>query len=69
MKQSEWMKGLLWAERFIKEGVFFEDDETGVDSLHWELYYSGDGHLIECFNHEWREGAKDYLKNYEERLK
>ena len=48
--RSEWMKGLLWAERFIKEGVFFEDDETGVDSLHWELYYSEDAHPIECFN-------------------
>jgi len=69
MKQSQWMKGLLWAERFIEEGIFFEDDETGVESLKWELYYSGEFTQEDSFNSEWFQGAEDYLKHYEERLK
>ena len=47
------MKGLLWAEKYIEEGIFFEDDETGVESLNWELFYSGrfdkDEYLIDGF--------------------
>jgi hypothetical protein len=59
------MKGLLWAENFIEEGIFFEDDETGVASLKWELYYSGEFSEYDDFFI----GAVDYLKYYEERLK
>ena len=69
MKQSDWMEGLLWAEEFIEEGIFFEDDETGVESLNWELFYSGrfdkDEYLIDGFF----KGASDYLNYYKERLR
>ena len=60
--RSDWMEGLLWAEDYIEKGVFFEDDETGVETLSWELYYSGEYSDEETLNVEWFKGAEDYLK-------
>ena len=62
MKRSDWMEGLLWAENFIKEGDFFEGDTSGVETLHWELYYSGE--FSDEYNSEWFKGASDYLEYY-----
>ena len=62
-KRSDWMEGLLWAEDYIDKGVFFENDETGVDSLHWELYYSGEYFANDNVEVEWFKGAEDYLEN------
>ena len=62
-QQSDWMKGLLWAENYIREGVFFEDDETGVESLYWELacsFYEEENEFVQ--------GATDYLEYYKEKL-
>ncbi len=67
-QQSDWMKGLLWAENYIQEGVFLEDDETGAESLHWELYYSGDYTCEDVIRNEWFLGAKGYLGYYKEKL-
>lgn len=64
MKQSEWMKGLLWAEDYIERGVFFEDDESGLSSLRWELLYSGE--FSSEYDGDFLVGALDYL-DYMER--
>ena len=62
-ERSDWMKGLLWAEEYIQKGVFFEDDEVGVNSLRWELLYSGE--FCDEYDGEFLVGALDYLKHLE----
>ena len=64
-KRSQCMEGLLWAEDCIAQGIFFEEDKTGVDTLHWELYYSGE--YYDCHNY-WFKGACDYLDNSRSRM-
>lgn len=64
-ERSLWMEGLLWAEEYVNKKVFFEDDETGIDSLSWELYHSGNF----CSEKgEFFIGAEDYLKYLQVRL-
>lgn len=64
-QQSDWMKGLLWAENYIQQGVFFEGDETGVKSLQWEIdnCFDYDLKFLDYYN-----GAVDYLEYYKEML-
>jgi len=68
MKQSDWMKGLLWAEEYIQKGIFFSDDPTGVESLNWELHYSGQFEEGYEIKDSFFRGAVDYLEHYKERL-
>ena len=66
MKQSDWMKGLLWAEeekkrltnnsvtkRFVIEILKSEVRLEGVEYLYCE---------------DWIDGVEYYIKHYEERL-
>ena len=66
MKQSDWMKGLLWAEeekkrltnnsvtkRFVIEILKSEVRLEGVEYLYCE---------------DWIDGVESYIKHYEERL-
>ena len=62
-KRSLWMEGLLWAEDYIDKGVFFEDDESGVESLRWTLLYSGE--FCPEDDGEFWVGALDYLDHLE----
>ena len=55
--RSDWMEGLLWAEEYIERGSFFEDDTTGIKTLNWALYYSGEYSDEETINVEWFKGA------------
>ena len=63
MKQSEWMKGLLWAEDYINH--FKGKHNTEKDVIDVYEYYEhpnkATGDLVS--------GVFDYLKHYEERLK
>jgi len=65
MKQSQWMRGLLWAEDYVGN----DSDKVRYLAhklLYWEeyLYLSS-----ELRNIEFRSGAINYIKHYEERLK
>jgi len=64
VKQSQWMKGLLWAEMQIEQSKLICNSE--VDVLRTRLYHSGE--FSEYFT-DFFKGAEDYLKHYEERLK
>jgi len=55
MKQSEWMKGLLWAEDYC--------NKFDLDFIRNYLEEVG---YVDC---EFTQGIWDYLKHYEERLK
>jgi len=65
MKQSNWLQGLLWAENYIQTNNFFENDPSGIDSLHWELYLSGEfcGQSM-TDEDSFFSGARDYLEYY-----
>ncbi len=61
MNKSPWMEGLPWAEEYIEKGVFFEGDKSGIETLNWELYYSGEFSDEYTFDREWFSGAESYL--------
>ena len=63
MNKSPLMEGLLWAEDYIDKGVFFEDDPSGIETLNWELYYSGEFSDEYTFDSEWFSGAESYLEH------
>lgn len=63
--RSQWMEGLLWAEEYLDKGVFFADDEIGLDSLRWTLLYSGE--FCDEYDGEFLVGALDYLEHVEKR--
>lgn len=66
MKQSNWMKGLLWAEeeknQLLKFGLSKEDT---IRSLKSDIAVE-DMELLCC--EDWIDGARDYVKHYEGEL-
>lgn len=62
MKQSQWMKGLLWAEDYVGN----DPDKISklVDDLLKSVWFSR-----WVIHKEFRLGAISYIKHYEERLK
>lgn len=65
-ERSDWMEGLLWAEEYIEKGVFFEDDEIGIDSLRWELNNPRDL-FPDGYDGEFLRGVWSYLEHFEGR--
>ena len=61
MKQSEWMKGLLWAE-----SVYKKENELNKRDV-CDIYIHDNLHRVE--DREFINGITDYIKHYEERLK
>ena len=66
MKQSNWMKGLLWAEeekkRFINNSV---TKKCIIEILKSDVRLGGVGYL---YCEDWIDGVESYIKHYEEDL-
>lgn len=67
MKQSNWMKGLLWAEEECTNLMlgFKLSKVDAIESLKSSIEFEEKEYLA---NHEWVKGAWDYIKLYEGEL-
>ena len=72
MKQSDWMKGLLWAESNLSESELFHLCSKGACNSYQTfmniLVSKGFDNTVDMTKPSYYTGILDYLKHYKERL-